>query len=115
MPQMEAPIELCSLNGRGENLAGLVEYHAGSPVSKSLITTSKGTVTVYALDKGQCLSEHTARSHALLSILEGEAEVAVADSTYLLCIGEGTVLPAGQPHAVKAITPCKMLLSLVRS
>ena len=115
MTQQETALPLDSLNGRVANFGGLVAYHEGSPVSKSLITTKNGTVTVYALEKGQSLSEHTARSHAAVLILEGEAEVTNAGKTYNLQKGDGTVFPAGRPHAVTAVKQCKMLLSLVRS
>lgn len=115
MTMLETPIQRETLEGKVLNLSGLVEYHDGSPSSKSLITTKKGTVTVYALEEGQCLSEHSARSHAAICILEGEAEVSISGKTYTLRNGDGMVLPAGEPHSVQAVKRFKMLLSLVRS
>lgn len=102
------------LGGHVANIGDLVEYHKGSPVSRSLITTKKGTVTVYAVKKGQSLSEHTSRSHAAVMILEGRAEVAISGKTYKLRKGDGMVLPAGEAHSVQAVKKFKMLLSMVR-
>ena len=103
------------LVGYALKLDGIVEYHKDAVVSKSLVTSKKGTVTVYAVDKGQRLSEHTARSHATVYVLHGEAEVEYSGKTYILRKGDAIVLPAGEPHALRAVKRFKMLLSLVRS
>ena len=101
--------------GYALKLDGIVDYHKDAVVSKSLVTSKKGTVTVYAVDKGQRLSEHTARSHATVYVLHGEAEVEYAGEKYILRKGDAIVLPAGKPHALRAVRRFKMLLSLVRS
>src|SRR5512136_2516566 len=83
-------------------LGSLVSYHSGSVVSRTLVEDKAGTVTLFAFDEGQGLSEHTAPYDALLQLLEGQAEVTVAGTTSRLAAGDGILLPAGKPHAVRA-------------
>jgi len=84
-------------------------------VSRTIISAEAGTVTLFAFDKGEGLSEHTAPYDALLHLLEGEAEVTISGTTSLLEQGEAIILPAGKPHAVRAPKRFKMMLTMIRS
>ena len=95
--------------------SALVAYQPGTVVSRTLVSKPAGTVTVFAFDAGEGLSEHTAPFDALAMDLEGEAEVSIAGAPYRLSAGQLLKLPAGQPHAVKAITPFKMLLLMIKA
>jgi quercetin dioxygenase-like cupin family protein len=96
-------------------LAELVTYQEGSVVSRTLLKRVTGTVTVFAFDEGQGLSEHTAPFDALVYVLEGSAEITVGSKLLQTKSGEAVLLPANQPHAVKAHTRFKMLLTMIRS
>jgi quercetin dioxygenase-like cupin family protein len=95
--------------------SGLVEYQSGSVVSRTLIKKSAGTVTAFAFDAGEGLSEHTAPYDALVLGIDGEAEISIAGVVHRVSVGQLLKLPAGQPHAVRAITPFKMLLVMIRA
>lgn len=97
------------------NIADLVEWQKDSVVSRTVIKRDKGTVTLFAFDKDNALSEHTAPFDALVHILDGEAEITIAGESYTVKAGEAIILPAGRPHAVKARTAFKMLLTMIRS
>ena len=84
-------------------------------MSRTLLEDKAGTVTLFAFDAGQGLSEHTAPYDALLQLLEGQAEVTVAGNESRLEAGDAILLPAGKPHAVRASTRFKMLLTMIRS
>ncbi len=92
-----------------------MDYQEGSVVSKTLIKKETGTVTLFAFDKGQGLSEHTAPFDALVCILEGEAEITISGSPYLLKTDEMIILPVNEPHSLKAISRFKMMLTMIRS
>ena len=96
-------------------IASLVTYQPGSVVSRTIINSRAGTVTLFAFDQGESLSEHTAPYDALLHLIEGEAEVSVSGKTAVLGEGEGILLPAGKRHAVMASKKFKMLLTMIRS
>lgn len=96
-------------------LASLVAYQEGSVVSRTLVEDRAGTVTLFAFDEGQALSEHTAPFDALLHVLDGEALVTITGGESRLSAGEAIILPAGKPHAVRAPRRFKMLLTMVRS
>ncbi len=96
-------------------LSELIDYQDGSIVSKEIIKKEKGTVTLFAFDKGQGLSEHTAPFDALVYNIDGKAEVLIEGKTHLLEAGEIIIMPANKPHALKAIERFKMLLIMVRS
>ena len=98
-----------------ESLRDLVNYQDGSVVSREIIRKSTGTATIFAFDKGQGLSEHTAPFDALITILDGEAEVTIAGQPYHLEQGQMVILPANQTHALKALSKFKMLLVMIRS
>ncbi len=96
-------------------LADLIEYQKGSVVSRTIIDKKAGTITLFAFDKDEGLSEHTAPYEALVYILEGEAEVKVAASSSVLEAGDAIMLPANKPHALRGIQRFKMLLVMIRS
>jgi quercetin dioxygenase-like cupin family protein len=96
-------------------LGDLVNYQEGTVVSRTLLKHATGTVTVFAFDAGQRLSEHTAAFDALVHMLDGKAEIIISDKPYRLEAGEVILLPANRPHALAALTPFKMLLTMIRS
>lgn len=102
------------LSGRAVDLAGLVEYQPGAVVSREIVKRQAGTVTVFAFDKGQGLSEHTAPFDALVLVLDGEAEIALAGEPRRVRAGEMLMMPADVPHALSAAERFKMLLVMVR-
>src|SRR6202162_5151168 len=95
--------------------SALVEYQPGAVVSRTLVKKAAGTVTAFAFDAGEGLSEHTAPFDALVLNLEGEADISIAGASHRLSAGQLLKLPAGQPHAVKATTPFKMLLVMIKA
>lgn len=95
-------------------LAGLVNYQEGSIVSRTLLQRPKGTITLFAFDEGQALSEHTAAFDALAHVLEGEGEFTVSGKLVRVKAGDAVLLPANQPHAVNAPIRFKMLLTMIR-
>lgn len=97
------------------SLNHLINYQTGAVVSRQILKKDKGNVTLFAFDEGQGLSEHTAPFDALVHVLEGEAEIAIAGVSHLLKAGEMILMPADQPHAVKALKPFKMILTMIRS
>jgi len=97
------------------SLNHLINYQTGSVVSRQILKKDKGNVTLFAFDEGQGLSEHTAPFDALVHVLEGEAEITISGVSHLLKGGEMILMPAGQPHAVKALKPFKMILTMIRS
>ena len=100
--------------GEVGSLVSLVDYQDGSVVSKELIKKEKGTVSLFAFDKGQGLSEHTAPFDALVYILDGEAEISIAGKQYNLKSGETIIMPANKPHSLKATNRFKMLLVMIK-
>jgi quercetin dioxygenase-like cupin family protein len=103
------------LLARALELAGLVEYQEGSVVSRTLIDKPTGTVTLFAFDAGQGLSEHTAPFDAMVNVVDGEAEVVIDGQPHAVGSGEMVIMPADHPHALRAHQRFKMLLVLVRS
>ena len=99
---------------QGFPLLGLVNYQEGSVVSRVILKREKGNITVFAFDEGQVLSEHTSPFDTLVQVIEGESEVTVAGKPIALRSGDIVLLPAGKPHAVKATTRFKMVLTMVR-
>ena len=98
-----------------EYLKDLINYQDGSVVSREIIRKSTGTVTLFAFDKGQGLSEHTAPFDALVHILDGEAEVTISGKVFHLEQGQMVILPANETHALKALSKFKMLLVMIKS
>jgi len=93
----------------------LAAYQDGAVVSKEVLKKDTGTVTVFAFDQGQGLSEHTAPFDALVEILDGEAEIIISGSAHQVSEGEMIIMPAGEPHALKAKKRFKMMLVMIRS
>jgi quercetin dioxygenase-like cupin family protein len=106
----------------GENLVGkvaalesLIAYQAGAVVSRTVIDKPAGTVTLFSFEKGQGLSEHTAPYDALVNIIDGEAEITISGQASKVKKGEMLIMPANDPHALKALTRFKMLLVMIKS
>lgn len=97
------------------SLASLVDYQDGSVVSKEVIKKEKGTVTLFAFDKGQGLSTHTAPFDALVYIIDGKAEITIAGKPHNLKTGEAIIMPADKAHSLKAIERFKMLLVMIKA
>jgi quercetin dioxygenase-like cupin family protein len=95
--------------------AALVAFQDGSVISRTILKKPAGTVTAFAFDVGEGLSEHTAPFDALVMDMEGEGEITISGTPHRLNAGDLLKLPAGQPHAVKAITPFKMLLIMIKA
>jgi quercetin dioxygenase-like cupin family protein len=96
-------------------LSGLVDYQEGSVVSRTILDRKTGTVTLFAFDVGQGLSEHTVPFDALVYLIDGEAEIVISDKEFRLKEGQTLIMPANEPHALKAVSKFKMLLVMVRS
>jgi quercetin dioxygenase-like cupin family protein len=103
------------LAAQAVTLADLIDYQGGSVVSRTIIDKNAGTVTLFAFDKGEGLSEHTAPYDALVYVLDGDAEVTISGKPIRLKKGEFTIMPANEPHALSAVTKFKMLLIMIRS
>lgn len=97
------------------NAAGLVDYQKDAIVSREILKQKTGSVTVFAFDAGQGLSEHTAPFNALVLVLDGEAGVTVAGKHHRVQAGELILMPDGQPHALKADQRFKMMLTILRA
>lgn len=97
------------------NLNELVAYQKGAVVSRTLVEKDAGTVTMFAFDEGQALSEHTAPFDALVQVSDGEAEIRIAGVPHRVGAGEMIIMPANLPHALKALTPFKMMLTMIRA
>ena len=95
-------------------LTALVQYQPGAVVSRTLVKKDTGTITAFAFDAGEGLSEHTVPFDALVVTLEGEAEISITSTRHRVTAGHLLRLPAGRPHAVKAITQFKMMLIMIR-
>jgi len=96
-------------------LAALVNYQQGAVVSKTIIEKDTGTVTLFAFAMDQGLSEHTAPFDALVQVLDGEVEIKISGTPFHLKQGEIIIIPAHEPHALKAVSDFKMLLTMIRS
>jgi quercetin dioxygenase-like cupin family protein len=115
MAKNKNPENTKNLAAQAVNLADLIDYQAGSVVSRTVIDKKAGTITLFAFDQKQGLSEHTAPYDALVYILDGEADVVISGKPVRLKKGEFTIMPANEPHALSAVTRFKMLLIMVRS
>jgi len=96
-------------------LKELIEYQEDSAVSRTLIDKKAGTVTLFAFDEGQGLSEHTAPYDAMVEVVEGEAEITILGKKHHLKEGEMIIMPANHPHALEAAKRFKMLLTMIRA
>jgi len=93
----------------------LIDYQPGSVVSRVLLKKDKGSVTLFAFDEGEGLSEHTAPFEAMVYIIEGEAEIIISSKSHIVKTGEMIIMPANKPHSLKTITKYKMLLVMIKS
>jgi quercetin dioxygenase-like cupin family protein len=100
---------------KASNLLGLIDYQESSVVSRSIIDKRTGTVTLFAFDENQGLSEHAAPYDAMVYVLDGEADVTISGKTLKLKQGEIIIIRANEPHALTAKTRFKMLLTMIKS
>lgn len=98
-----------------KNLESLIDYQKDSVVSKTIIGKKTGTVTLFAFDKGQKLSEHTAPYDAIVYSVDGEAQITISDNTIDVKKGDAIILPANKTHSLNAISQYKMLLVMIKS
>jgi quercetin dioxygenase-like cupin family protein len=103
------------LLGKAANLAQLVAYQMGAVVSRTIIDKKSGTLTLFAFDTGQGLSEHTAPFDAFVQIIDGNAAITISGENFHLKQGEMIVMPANRPHSLKALEKFKMMLVMIRS
>lgn len=104
-----------TLIGKTVGLSGLVEYQEGAVVSRTVIDKKVGTVTLFAFARGQGLSEHTTPYDALVYIVDGQAEITISGRLHTVKAGEMLIMPANEPHALRAAQPFKMLLVMIRA
>lgn len=104
-----------ALDAQVVNPSELVAYQDGAVVSREIVSQKTGTVTLFAFDEGQGLSEHTAPFDALVIVLDGEAEITIAGAPYRVRAGEMILMPAHKPHALKAVRRFKMMLVMIRA
>jgi quercetin dioxygenase-like cupin family protein len=105
---------MTELAGKVVDLAGLLDYQDAAVVSRTIIDKKTGTVTLFAFDAGQGLSEHTAPFDALVHVLDGEAMVTVAGNESRVTAGEMIIMPADKSHSLRAAKRFKMLLVMIR-
>lgn len=96
-------------------LVDLADYQEGSVVSRTIIDKKAGTVTYFAFDQGQGLSEHTAPFDAMVHVIEGEAEIVISGKPVRAKGGEMVIMPANEPHALRAVRNFRMILTMIRS
>jgi quercetin dioxygenase-like cupin family protein len=96
-------------------LSGLAEYQTGAIVSRQISKSENGNITLFAFDQGQELSEHTTPFNALVQVLDGEVEIRISGKSFQLKTGEAILMPANQPHAVKALKRFTMLLTMIKA
>lgn len=106
---------LQSCIGKAQNLQNLVEYSADSIVSKTILDKQAGTITLFAFDKGQKLSEHTTPYNAVVQILDGQAQLTIGGENVEVISGQIIIMPGNVPHAVTAQEKFKMLLIMIRA
>jgi len=104
-----------SPSGQIINLEEMLTYQTSAVVSRTIIDKKEGTVTLFAFDAGQGLSEHTAPFDAMVYVLDGTVNVSISGMSRLVKKGEMVIMPANKPHALKAITPFKMLLVMIKA
>ncbi|WP_305513694.1 MULTISPECIES: cupin domain-containing protein [unclassified Methanobrevibacter] len=105
-----------NLKSKALDIENLVQYEKDSVVSREVIKKELGTVTFFAFDKGQGLSEHSAPFDAMVQIIDGEAEITISGEKHTVKKGEIIIMPANEPHALQAEnTPYKMILTMIKS
>ena len=111
MPHQDVCFELTQVM----KLKDLIAFQSGAVVSKTLVSEEGGTVTAFAFDEGQGLSEHTAPYAALVIVIEGQVDIKISGESFHLSEGEMIIMPANKPHALKAVTKFKMILIMVKA
>ncbi len=112
---MEINLNKADEKGIPLNAADYIAYQKDAVVSKTMINRPSGTVTFFSFDQGQGLSEHSAPFDALVSILDGEAEIKISGNSNLVKTGEMILMPANEPHALHAVKAFKMMLTMIKS
>jgi quercetin dioxygenase-like cupin family protein len=97
------------------NISNLIDYQENSVVSREIIKKETGTVTIFAFDKGEGLSEHTAPFDAMVQIIDGTAEIVISGNKNIVQSGEMIIMPGNVPHALNAVDRFKMILTMIRS
>jgi quercetin dioxygenase-like cupin family protein len=115
MNPVQKPKTAGELLAKALELKALVEYQAGATVSREVVSRKTGTVTVFAFDEGQGLSEHAAPFDALVYVVDGETEITISGRPHRLREGQMIIMPAHEPHALKAVKRFKMMLVMIRS
>lgn len=103
------------LKGKSFKIESLIDYQENSVVSREIIRKETGTVTIFAFDKGEGLSEHTAPFDAMVQIVDGTAEIVISGNKNIVKSGEMIIMPANDPHALNAVEKFKMILTMIRS
>jgi quercetin dioxygenase-like cupin family protein len=104
-----------SLKAKATNLVDLIDYQERSVVSRTLIDKKTGTLTLFAFDEDQGLSEHTAPFDAFVYVLDGKAQIVISSKNYNVGTGEMIIMPANEPHSLKALERFKMMLVMIRA
>jgi len=104
-----------SLVAKASNLESLIDYQEGSVVSRTIVDKKAGTITLFAFDESQGLSEHTAPYEVMVYVVDGEVSITISSKSIILKQGEMTIIPANQPHTLTAKTKFKMLLTMIKS
>ncbi|MHA1232132.1 MAG: cupin domain-containing protein [Candidatus Helarchaeota archaeon] len=97
------------------NLKEYIDYQEGSVVSRMLINKPEGSITIFAFDKGESLSEHATPFDAFVYLIEGKAEIIISGKSHILEEGQMIIMPANEPHALKALERYKMMLVMIKS
>ncbi len=111
----EAKGHVKDLKGRPFNIEALLNYQDDAVVSREIARKDTGTVTLFAFDRGQGLSEHTAPFDAIVYIVDGTAEIMISGQSHRVAAGEMVIMPANKPHALKAVERFKMMLVMIKS
>ena len=115
MEESEGSGRVRATPGQVAGMGDMVQYQDGSVVSRTIVKNPSGSITLFAFDRSQGLSEHTAPYDALVHLLDGEAEITIAGEVHRMKRGEMILLPANRPHAVNAVTRFKMVLTMIRA
>lgn len=97
------------------SFAGSVDYAPGAIVSKTVLKKQTGNISLFAFDRGEALSEHTAPFDALIDVVDGRGEITIGGKPFIVSAGESIIMPAGIPHSVKAVERFKMVLTMIKS
>lgn len=97
------------------SFSGSVDYSSGAIVSKTVLKKQTGNISLFAFDRGEALSEHTAPFDALIQVVDGRGEIIIGGKSYIVSAGESIIMPANIPHAVKAAERFKMILTMIKS